>query len=567
MYINFLKWSFYTRLKRNFVNLKIFKNLNEKWIIQIFILYQIFKLSMTLIIVNLILNNNFILTNNQYLNELINFFAKNKINFLILFLFYILIFIYQNSIKSVNIGKNSMFKDWMLANTTIKRSNLNLLMYLDFILYKSLDIATFQIPIVIMTLWYLNYYVYNIIVISILYGISIVLLLTLGSLIYSLNLSLRTDSNSVKKIIVLNIFKIIICIAMFNPIGRHLSTWVGDFPLTSKIVPLSDFHNWINTFNVKYIESFLDIFYEFIERFNYLNQLNLIIVLSTLILILSISIMLISKFTAISKFKDYCPIEEINSKTKKSGMIITQLKIFIRSKFILLKSNNLAGNIFYWCLVGLYSGLFRSIEFKSKMYYFLIVSYIFYSSYILIISTFENLSAKFCIDGEGKQIYWWVNSNLFKLFKYKQVVFGLYITVIMGVTNFIIFGMVETNFIFLVVVFITQLIFSITLFNILSIPSIVFSHFDYVNIEEINDFADRKNLFDSINVVIVIVFIPMLVLPTASFMTDYITSIPIYIAMQFAFLCVVLILLNLGIEKLIKNKLNSKSYIYSIFEI
>lgn len=566
--MNFLKWSLYTRLKRNLINLKIFRFIKKELIISVFILGQLLKLLMVISFTNLILNESSISVSNQYLNTILKSFIDNKLTFFILFFIYIILFLYQNSIKSVNLNKDFKFKQWLLVNTSAKENILDLFLYLDYIIFKSIEVLTLQVPVITVILIRNDFKLYIIILFSILYTISIILLSILGSLIYNLYLSLIIQLNSITKAIFVNLIKIIPIIILLNFIGRSLSDWISKFPLVKKVVLLSDFQDWLHKFKIDFIDDFFRNFNNFNMKLAYIDQIYLVKVMIMLSIILYMLIIIFNKINrVVTASTETKSITFNNSHYVKRGLLATKLKIYVRSKYLIRKSNILCGSIFYWGSIGLYTGLLKTITPNSKMYYFLIISYIFYSSYALINSIFENLSAKVCIDGEGKNIYWWIHIKLSRLFKYKRYIFLFYIFIIINCSNFIIFTINNIKISDLLLIFLLQIIFSFTLYNIFSIPSILFSHFNYSNIEELNDYADRKKLYETITYVIPVICIPILVLPTALFMTDYIVSLKIYILIQFILVSLMLILINITLEKLIIKRIDNKEYIYSIFEI
>jgi hypothetical protein len=110
-----------------------------------------------------------------------------------------------------------------------------------------------------------------------------------------------------------------------------------------------------------------------------------------------------------------------------------------------------------------------------------------------------------------------------------------------------------------------QIVFAYTFFNILSISTIIFPHFEYINIEELNEYVDRTELTNTISFITVIAGIPILVLPTVLYLTEYINDIFIYNMIQTYGITFVLILINVGIDIFIKKKVNSEKFIHSIF--
>lgn len=563
MYLILLKWGLYSKIKRTFLNLKLLRYFNKKILIYLFIVFQIGKILATIIGFNLILNGNYISIGNMYLDTLLKDLWNNNVGIFIYF-FYLILYIHKNSIKAVKLKEGSKIKKWLLANTHIKKDKLNLTLILEYIIFNGLEIITFQVPLIVLILLKHNYKTFTIIIITCLYIIEIILITLLMSLIYNIYLTRIKHLKSFAYIIFIKSIKRVFFFLIFYYIGISMSNWMNKFPLIQRQVKLLDFQNWINEFKFKV--------YSIISNY-FNNEIILSINTDYFLVIILLTIFLIYFCIAINKnfHKRYnTKINHksmvINNKKENSNLFYYYMKTIIRSNYIIRNVNSLLGSIYYWSVIGFYAGVLKYITPYSKVYYLLIIAYVFYPSYFLIDNIFQNLTGKCCIDGEGINIYFWVDKKIYTLFKYKRCFFLLNIFGIAIVTNFIIGIINGISMSDLFLALMMQIVFSYTLYNLLSLPSIIFPHFEHSNIEEINGYKDREQLNDKLNFSIIVVGIPFLVLPTILYLTDYINKLLIYRVFQFILIWILLMILNLITDTFIKKKVNSIEFIYSVFE-
>ena len=109
-----------------------------------------------------------------------------------------------------------------------------------------------------------------------------------------------------------------------------------------------------------------------------------------------------------------------------------------------------------------------------------------------------------------------------------------------------------------------QVFYMITLIWLYNIPSIIFPYFEYKNYEELIKYADREKIYDIIDGVMILVVNSLFVIPTAIYMTDYI-SFNQYMLIQFGVVAAVNIIARAIVKFIISRKIRTKKYKQKIF--
>lgn len=568
MYLSYLKWSVYVRIKRNLINIKLFKKLSPSLLLIGYGVLQITKFISTIIITNVILESYYILVNNIYLDSMLIRMQDKKIVLLVFFVLYVVLEVHNHSIKTVKMKEGNSFKRWLLANTAAEEKKLDLIILLEYIIFNGFNIITFQVPVIGVVLLKNKFSILTTFIMVSLYIVIILLTTLLLALLYSNYLEWIKNTRKIGITIIKNIVERVTVITIFYFWGVSLSKWMNDFPLVQRIVDIKVFEQWINRFQISFInniEAYIINIFKYIEK----TRPVLIVLAMITILIIQICIILILLKSS-NKEKVSNKNEKYKNSRKYYGKNLNTFryyfKIMLDSRYVIRNLSSICGSIFYWAIMGFYMGLLKYIDVNSKVYYFIIISYIFYPSFLLTEGIYEKMMGKYSIDGEGKKIYFWINKNIFKLFKYKRIILLINIMAISIVSNIVIGMSNRLPIILIIKLVVIQVIFAYTIFNILSIPSIIFPYFQYSNIEELNDYVDKKEFKNTITFSTFIVGIPILVLPTALYLTDYIRSTSIYSLMQFYIVSLILVVINRLINRFIIKKVNDPKYFYKIFD-
>lgn len=565
MYLSLLKWNIYSRVKRRVINLKIVQYFRKEWLIMLFVIFQVMKVIGSIYVTNLLLYKNYITINNIYIDSILENLQGNSSLMIILFGLYIMLNIYQCSIRAVKLKEDSKMTRWFLANTNVNKKKLNITLLLEEILWSFLEIITFQVPILSTILIYINHSYVNVFIIVILY-VTIIMLITLFvSLIYNNYLYLLKNSRSLNILYFKEIVIRVIDFGILYFLGTTLSLWISKFPLVKRNIKLIEFQEWENSFGLDFFQKISIQFEQALYIVSKENSSYLITMMIGIIILLIIFNSIIIKFSKESTERSNNVIV-LKKKDNKSGVLWYNLRIFLNSDYTRRNISSLFGSVFYWSAIGFFSGVLRDITPDNKVYYFVVIASIFYPIYFLVENIFQNLSGKYCLDGEGKNIYFWLNKNIFYLYQTKRKIFLINTLIIVIISNTLMILTSNISIKLELIIFLVQAIFIYTLYNLFSIPSIIFPHFEYSNIEELNKYKDKKELNNTLSFIIVVIFIPIIVLPTAFYLTEYINELKVYIIIQFLVIGIILLLVSSMLNIFIKRKVTNKQYIFSIFE-
>lgn len=550
MYLSLLKWNLYSKIKKNFINIDAFKNIPSKAIVSIFCIIKLVQIYLISITTNMVLQGDKLSIDIVYIDTILKKMQENKIILLIIFLIYILMYIIKGSIKAVNIQEESPYKEWLIINTHSSFKKIKILLIIDYLIFNSLEILTIHLPIIYSIMNYLSQSIIFSILTSIIYLFSILIIMGILCYVYNKYLSIIKKLRSSSLILFQNIYIRIVCIYVFYNIGLCFSKWLNKFPLVKDKVSSEDFQAWFSN-----ITSCVD---------NIILSITNINIIKVLILNM---ILLISMFIVFSILNNLSwQNRKFNVRLGTRNYIPYIFKFISKSKYTFRNLSGFCGSILYWCLLGFYLGNLKYIEPGSKVFYFIVISYIFYPIYILIDYLFDKLQGDCCIDGEGLKIYHWMATNIFKLYTGKRLYSYLSLSLILLISNLLLFFTSSCSIMLILCITICQFSFMCTIYSLFSLPSIIFPHFERSNIEELDKYLDRQQFKEMIGFFVFVVGIPLLVIPTALYLTDYIVNVRNYILIQFIGVTLLLILINYVLILYIKFRVNSKEFFNLIFE-
>lgn len=550
MYLSLLKWNLYSKIKKNFINIDAFKNIPSKAIVSIFCIIKLVQMYLISITTNMVLQGDKLSIDIVYIDTILKKMQENKIILLIIFLIYILMYIIKGSIKAVNIQEESPYKEWLIINTHSSLKKIKILLIIDYLIFNSLEILTIHLPIIYSIMNYLSQSIIFSILTSIIYLFSILIIMGILCYVYNKYLSIIKKLRSSSLILFQNIYKRIVCIYVFYNIGLCFSKWLNKFPLVKNKVSSADFEEWFSN-----ITSCVDNIILSITNMNIIK-----------VLILNM-ILLISMFIVFSILNNLSwQNRKFNVRLGTRNYIPYIFKSISKSKYTFRNLSGFCGSILYWCLLGFYLGNLKYIEPGSKVFYFIVISYIFYPIYILIDYLFDKLQGDCCIDGDGLKIYHWMTTNIFKLYTGKRLYSYLSLSLIILISNLLLFFTSSCSIMLILCITICQFSFMCTIYSLFSLPSIIFPHFERSNIEELDKYLDRQQFKEMIGFFVFVMGIPLLVIPTALYLTDYIVNVRNYILIQFIGVTLLLILINYVLILYIKSRVNSKEFFNLIFE-
>lgn len=548
-YFMFLKWDLYANIKRRIINTKIFKGINRKFVICIWILLSILK------IVGVMCSYNYIVYINEkninnivILDIIIKCIMDNSYILNLFILFYVIVDIIITSNKVARLVSSCQNIDWISVNMNLRKSKILMCLYCNYTIIESGELFTLIIPIVFC--FYFNRYnaLIGAIGKSLVFLFFLVIIKILIAMLIYYKLEVKKIINE-KTILLKNIIRIVMLLAIFRSMGSSFSEWMNKFPLVKKNIEGRLFQQWIDEF-VKKIEYIL-------IKISTMSQI--IINLDGIILLLISLNFLIIIFVIVKKGlseKKHCS-DNVKKTNLNHNIYLTSI---IRSRYLINNINYVMGASIFWGVIGFYGGLMTKVL-NNKIILFLSMTCVFYFSLFLAQSLIGRLNVIYSIDGEGKKVYIWI-SNVYKLYCIKRKIWIMNITII-SLIEYLYFSLCIWN-IHILISGLLQILYLSVLFSIYNIPGILFPYFDYKNPEELSAYIDRKNIYDYINAVTILVINTICVLPTALYMADDMNVKNYYIT-QFILTPIIIIIIGIIVNYYIKNTVTKLSYINKIY--
>lgn len=361
--------------------------------------------------------------------------------------------------------------------------------------------------------------------------------------------------------------------------SHQLYWWIKQAPFLSADFTSEQLRSWMNKGTETFWLSLLFIIEDRRLPYNYFsyriyNDDFFPLLMGLMIGILFIVIALVYAQKFIYKFDGYnrnlndniLPIlESVHYKTlflfhslKKVG---NYFKISYRSPIVLKRVNHIAGNSLYWFIVGVFSGLLLDSEVYSKVSILILYTLFYFHVYFFYENFYETFKGVLSLDSEGKNafLYLYAENNLWHLLKMKMLVAFTYASFIILAGDFVIFVITGISFKILVWIILNHLAILLTVGILQFIPSVYNIRFNFFNIEQLEDFADKKIISSVINFSTVGVIIPVLMLPCVLYILDSINLSEAFI-LNVVFL-IVIVVISLSILLLFKYRLKKRSFI------
>lgn len=556
-----LKWGLYRRIKRRITNLKWFRFVSAKVVIFIFLFVQLLKFISFFLLSYIILtsdskNHSF----NVYIDGLFNKITQYQSVIYLLFITYILLTIYLTSVNAIRYSQNSDASKWIYSLKKIPIYILDIQSYLEEIIWELRNIVTVHVPIIsCYLLIVLNMNITQVVFINFVYILVFILMTLSFCLIYRSYFDIFSKLYLIR--LSINILYRASVVMLSYLIGKDLSVWFQQFPLVKSNVTGKQFTEWIDDFDSLYIKSLTTSIHNFIN--NILNEPTLPIlfilgILGVFILFLTINIRFFNKTLDNSTLNN-------RFKLKLPKVNLLYGVTFLRSRYFYRYFPESLGSAFFWGYLGINIGLLQGSP-SNKMFFLILIGYAVYSAFYVSEELYNNLIGFYALDSENKKITLWFNGNVSKLFKKKKLIFLLNTTLIMLLGNFILFLTTNLSFIFYFMITGIQMILSGCFFSLFTIPSIMAPHFQYSNVEELNQYEERKKISGMINFLLVFIMIPLTTVPTALYITSSITNIYLFYLTQFMIVPIIIYMCSILITKYIDNTLHKQSFFHKILE-
>ncbi|MRX73426.1 hypothetical protein GJU40_14870 [Bacillus lacus] len=588
-----IKWKLVMRWKNQWNYLKFLKYIpsgNKLWIIAFgislfnfgaifFSTYFLFKVSL--------FNKNFL--DSEFNGIILNLIGKMLLyassNYSILWSLtfcIILIFSFVTGISSSKWQLHSIDKEWLLTNLKISPAKAKVYLYLESTVWYSKDFLLSYVP-VLLALGLLTeiYWLQMVLVITLTFVLFIFTSLA-TSVFHNRYWTLQKHKHNF-------LFRVMFALSIRLTVGflsfgcgKTLSSWMSDFPITSNDLDLVVYQNWIND-GTNALMNLLSPVGIFLENPYLPHNLLAMLVSGNIkpLAILSISgtflafllaAYFLSKYESDANKQKYYPFilveKGLTVLTKPLGKHYSNVLFYhhIRTDYFFHRFPVLLGSLPFWLQLGLFSGLLSDISPKENIFFLILSFYLMFFVFFYVDSVYTNLQGVFSLDSEGKKIliHFMAKKNLWDVFKYKFRFFIIltFPLMLLGDVIFISFNQMDIRIGILTILMhaVAYLLFSLLVF----LPSVVSPHFNFINIEQLDEYPDKKTLQDMVKFIILGCVIPCSMLPTALLITDMI-SFTSFIFFQWMGVSLMFLLTVMSIILWIRKKLIKISGIDSIY--
>ncbi|WP_165998395.1 hypothetical protein [Bacillus sp. Cs-700] len=454
--------------------------------------------------------------------------------FFIIFLFSVL-----SGISSSKWQLHSMDHEWLEIHAKVKSQTARLFLYLEAIVWDVKDYVFSYVPIIIALslLTDMNMFgVVGIVILTLFLFISIGLVTSV--LHYHYLSSQRTRLHFYFRLFFnLLIRMVIVALAFFG--GKILTPWIKSFPLTSNDVDVAKYNDWLSQGAevVKDLLTPLTVIFKYpIFPHNFLASLLFdevrifdgVMLLSGCIVLFAF-MFTITQLKSKNRSENFYPFTIIEKLIPskifgKSNYTRMQVKHLLRGDYFLYRFPVLTGSFLFWFQLGLMVSFMTGLNPGEKIYYFILSFYLFFFVYFHIASIYSELTGFFSVDSEGKNviIHLLAGKTVWEVFKYKYLLFIIYTYPLLIVADITLILFSRIKLVEAAVIVVIHCFSFLFLSALLFLPSIISPHFNYINIEQLEDYPDQNSIQGIVRYLIVGVFIPACMIPTAFYLTDYI---------------------------------------------
>ncbi|MEK4906120.1 hypothetical protein [Niallia sp. FSL M8-0099] len=588
MLLNWIKWKLKIRWENQINHILFFKNkqVNNKWIwIVIWSFINFFTLlgGSYFLFKSTILNERLII--NEQPSSIIStlamrflFTLREDYHLLWSILFFI-IFIHAivAGIASSKWQLQSIDRDWLIINLKISAQKSNIYIYLETLIWDSRNFLITYVPIMLSIGHLLSLKPIKIILISLIAFLCFLLLGIMSSIFHNRYINLQKKRvNSLFRIVTSILIRSFLLVTALE-LSKSLMPWIKDFPLTSNNIEIEEYYEWMQLGITSLGQLFGPL--EYVISFHILpNSILANYAIGDLefhdLLIFCLLILIAGGLSVFLAFDNSKPSNKNYSLSfyekwiiSLSGMIKTKpyitflIKSDLRTDYFFNRFPIIFGPFSFWIQVGIYTSFIQIFEPADKMYHLILSFYFYFFVYFYVSTMFSNLNGMYSLDSIGNRIILHLISknNVWSIFLYKIRLFLITTLPLFIVCDivFIIINRIPSKIAIIIVI--NHMLFYLLLSTVLFLPSVICPHYNFLNLEQLEDYPDQKTIRNSIKYLTVGVFIPCLMLPAALLMSDYISISQYLIVNVFGTIALFFILLG-SIIALIKSKLiNYKS--------
>lgn len=322
--------------------------------------------------------------------------------------------------------------------------------------------------------------------------------------------------------------------------GTTFIPWINDFPLLGKQVDVHAFQNWQldgQQLFLQQVSAFVQFFLHgywphallartAVDSAHLIECIFYIFIVTILTLLLA---MCNAKTNKDRQMKDNPVFEKFFLAIGKyleisNSLIATRIKLMCRSQQFLQRPAVLLGGAITWSVVGGCAALLSHTD-SVKVFYLVLTLCIYMLTYFLSTLLFDDLSSQFSFDSDGRQLslFIFAGFTLWHVFTQKIRMF-----LIASVPMFILTQLVIVSSLTLVSWKIIILILIVTIINYVAfafvnyIPSLTRPHFDFMHVEQLDDYADKGMIKAILRTTLLGFLIPIMLLPLAFYLANYV---------------------------------------------
>lgn len=366
-------------------------------------------------------------------------------------------------------------------------------------------------------------------------------------------------------------------------VGYNLASifqnWIRKAPFYSTGFTNEDLELWtqqgysIVTDNISFLFTSKWIPYNYISSLYYNDKFGLLfLILFALVLIIFFVLVIFKNIFTFEKYKsDYnytlLPLlEKLHRnfifKIPFMGKKSNYFKMFFRSPIAFRKMDHLVGGLFFWGLIGIYSGLLSGTDLSEKPSIFIIYLIVYFNTYFFCENFYNHFKGLIALDSEGEKALLYLNTsqNLWKLLKQKILIFSVYTILTTLISQTILTVVSGSNLNLMIWLLLSQTSSLIMFILFLLIPSVYNAHFNFFNIEQVGEFADQKTTSSIINLVITGALIPLLMIPCILYLFERIDLTKLIFVN-----CIIILgqfLVSIGLIVLFKKKVSNTKYFW-----
>ncbi|MCC2363994.1 hypothetical protein [Bacillus cereus] len=571
--LKWLKWKIKIRWRNTW---NYFSFLNLKLNGQIFFLLSILK-DLTTMMVNLgifyflfyYFLNNPVNTNSDlnFINltiKLISSLFGSQFSILILIIIITVLYAIQIGIVSSKRFNYSKDKEWMVSHLNLTQKETIILLFTEEMIWRLRDLSIIIIPILIAFI--LNTTTNALFILGLILSITFlyISLIIIVATIHNYYLKQQSGKqNFYLRLITSVIFKTSLFVLGII-IANILTPWINNFPQLSLEKKTGRLELWVKEGFTTIQEPMKPMFYNIIsmiqENYYFVPLFSFVLFVIAIVIVILIYKRDIH-YTTHAESTYLSSVERLYTSMFTNKKLKTLIKVFFRSKYTHNVFPILFGSMMFWLELGIFSGILRNLKnYESEISIFIISFCLYFLTFHFINPILDKLVGILSLESDGKLIvtYFLAGKTLWDVMKQKLMLIFILLIPIYVFYQIVFFFVSHIPIHLTIFIIFTNMIISILYVIILQVPSVVSPHFNYLNIEDIDDYPEKMQIKGLIVSGVSVLFNPILMIPSAFFMVNKFTYNQ-YILYQYIIVNTIIITIIIIILLLIKKRLQKIS--------